>query len=309
MINTPTWSLAQLRALKLDTTAILCTPSVRPLIKDLFSFPLIDSLANLPGGVENLIVVGGGSLIDEAKLFRVKERPALSLIAIPSIWGSGAEVSPIAIERTVPKKQFRIDPKLLPDARLIISELAASIPPMRAKHACGDVWAHAVEGFLSPLGSDTLKKEMAAVIAEMTKATSFQTAQWFEWGAKACAGQAASSVGLVHGMAHVLESVLATERPDLKATHARLCATLLYPVMKFNRSASATFQKLMEAHGIDAATVLEIARDLYEPEFFEAILSTITNRWMDILRDPCSRTNCALVRPGDVAFFEGKKFL
>jgi hypothetical protein len=65
----------------------------------------------------------------------------------------------------------------------------------------------------------------------------------------------------------------------------------------------------MEAHEIDAAMVLEIAKELYELEFFEAILSTITNRWMDILRDPCSRTNCALVRPGDVAFFEGKKFL
>ena len=90
----------------------------------------------------DLVVIGGGTLIDETKVWRLEQSPELTLIAIPSIWGSGAEASPIAVRNRGGKKDIRVDKKLLPDARAVWPELAATISPERVRFACGDSWSH-----------------------------------------------------------------------------------------------------------------------------------------------------------------------
>ena len=65
------------------------------------------------------------------------------------------------------KKQIRVDPKYLPDYRVVWPELAETIPAARAQQACGDCWAHALEAFISPLATDALRGELAALIEEM----------------------------------------------------------------------------------------------------------------------------------------------
>ena len=66
---------------------------------------------------EVYIVAGGGTLIDRAKVFRRNNWPALNLVAIPTIWGSGAEVSPVAV-LTGAKKDIHFTDDLIPDPPL-----------------------------------------------------------------------------------------------------------------------------------------------------------------------------------------------
>ena len=195
------WTLAELRAAPLGRTALWTTASVARIVRDTLA---LDDEVPLEEA-ETLVVAGGGTLIDAAKLRAREQTRPVRLIAIPSIWGSGAEASPIAVGLEGGRKVVHVDPRLLPDVRVVWPELGASVPRERARVACGDAWAHALEGFLSPLASDELRRELAAVITTMLELPIAFDPRWFEASAIACAGQARSSVGLVHGIAHVLE--------------------------------------------------------------------------------------------------------
>jgi alcohol dehydrogenase class IV len=175
-------------------------------------------------------------------------------------------------------------------------ELAATIPAERARMACGDVWAHALEGFLSPLAKPELRRELAGLLQEMLRLPLGNDPAWFDVSAQACAAQARSSVGLVHGIAHTLE-----EKGPWG--HAQLCATYLLPVMRFNLEVSAKPQALLAEFAIDRDAVLRALSALHDPETYRRSLPVLSENWKSVLRDPSTRTNCALVRPQHLDFF------
>ena len=252
------------------------------------------------GSASTVVVIGGGSFIDEAKVLLVPVRQRVRFIAVPTIWGSGAEVSPIAVLTRDGGKEIHVDPSLRPDAVIHDARFAQTVPPERARHACGDVWAHAIEGFASPLASPELRVELAALMNVMLGVPLDADPRWFDLGARACAAQARSGVGLVHGMAHVLEVTLA--RPEWG--HARLCAALLEPVLAFDLT-SDKWPRLFAEHHLDMARVIDVASRLAEPELWTAeLLPAIRSSWSRIIRDPLTRTNATVVRPGSLAFFE-----
>jgi|CZKV01.1.fsa_nt_gi alcohol dehydrogenase class IV len=290
------------------TTAIWATPSVRAKVESIMSFPILQAFVPVPTSLKTLIVIGGGTIIDEAKVWRLEQASKLELVAIPSIWGSGAEASPIAVRNRSGKKDIRIDSKLLPNARAICPDFAASIPPDRVKYACGDCWAHALEGFLSPLAAEALRAELAALIGRMLAAPIDNNPVWFELSAQACAGQARSSVGLAHGIAHTLEGSLQAQQPDVDWGHARLCSLFLWPVMCFNGHASSKWSDLLAQHNLPLEPIQNVLRAFYDKEAYDLALPALKANWIPILRDPCTRTNSALVRPGSLDFFVNKAF-
>jgi alcohol dehydrogenase class IV len=292
-----------------EHTVVWAIPEVRALVEGALPFPLRLPLEPLPPQVQTLIVVGGGTLMDEAKVWRFEQAPGVELIVIPSIWGSGAEVSPIAVRNQDGKKEIRINPKLLPDARLVWPELAAAIPPDRVRLACGDCWAHALEGFLSPVATPALRAELAGLIGQMLATPMDNDPVWFELGARACAGQAQSSVGLVHGIAHTLEGFLRARHPDADWGHAKLCSLFLWPVMRFNEQASGKWQQLLSEHSLPPRAIMEVLRTLFDNEAYAQALPVLKEQWLSVLRDPCSRTNSALVRPASLDFFVRQQFL
>ena len=278
--------------------AVVASPSVRDRVAQLLPWPLVRDLADLPADLDGLIVAGGGDLIDRAKLLR-RGRPALRLAAMPTIWGSGAEASPIAVENTAVGKRIHVDPALLPDLIVTAPELGRTVSSERARHACGDAWSHALEAFLSPLATDSLRVDLALLLREMLTLPLAYDHRWYTVSAAACAAQAQSSVGLVHGLAHTLEPVA----PAACRSHAVLCSVCLLPVMRFNQQHSAKWS-LFEQHAVDEHGAFAVLHALFDRERFAAIQPLIAAHWMTVLRDPCTRTNSALVRPGDLAFFE-----
>ena len=114
---------------------MVATPAVAARIEAL-PFRRVANIDRLHPGIDTLVVVGGGTLIDAAKAWHVDKSPATRLVAIASLWGSGAEVSPVAVLDHDGEKDIRIGQEYVPDVNCRWPELADTIPQDLAKHAC-----------------------------------------------------------------------------------------------------------------------------------------------------------------------------
>jgi alcohol dehydrogenase len=122
--------------------------------------------------VEGVVGIGGGSVMDGAKLLRIayqhgtSAREALldltaslrrpvaadcALVVVPTTAGTGAEVSQGAIitDEATGQKLAARGQSLVADAAVIDPELALSLPPARASECAFDIVTHAIETFLS----------------------------------------------------------------------------------------------------------------------------------------------------------------
>ncbi|GMU62274.1 MAG: hypothetical protein AMXMBFR34_40370 [Myxococcaceae bacterium] len=297
MREPPTLPWAEVEALARDASTLTwATPRARRQL-GWTGARWIDSEVAVPGA-QTVIAVGGGAHLDHVKL-RWRQTDASRLIAVPTVWGSGAEASPVAVWTEDGQKRFKLDEALRPHAMAFCEVFAVTLSPEQVRAACGDVWAHALEGFLSPLASDGLRSELAEVLRALEALPIAADPRWFPVSARASAGQAESSVGLVHGLAHVLE-------PRVPGTsHAGLCATFLLPVLRFNASTSEKWATLTAQHGLDAAGILARVGELSSREARQALAPHVSTHWKLVLRDPCTRTNSALVRPDSLSAFLG----
>lgn len=306
-MDPPVWSAAQLAAMTTGATALWASASVRDTVSRAIPCHVLSSPQDLAAEDETLIAAGGGTLLDEAKYLRKTLHPGVRLIAIPSVWGSGAENSPVVVLNRAGAKEIYFDPSFLPDAVVYWPELLDSMPAWRARYACGDAWAHVLEAFFSPLASPATRTGASSLIAAMLRLPLGVDTGWFRASARACALQAASSVGLIHGIAHTIESSLAAEHPDEPWGHGRICATLLLPVLSLNVEISAKPRELCHEHGVDLNAVMRVASDLFEPESYRQAFPKLVELWPRVLHDRCTRTNCVLVRSCHIEYLE--KFL
>lgn len=301
-------SLDELKRLDLGITAIWGTSQRVNSVLEHLEGVRIETLEGARHSFDTLVVVGGGTRIDAAKVWRAEQRQDLRLVAIPSIWGSGAEASCIVVNTVEHHKEFLLGDEYLPDIRCVIPELMESITYESARFACGDAWSHALEGFLSPLADESVRRELSDVLRAMSELPIGKHLDWFELSARACRGQAKSSVGLVHGIAHTLEGPLQTEQPGYGWGHARLCALYLYPVAQYNLQTSERSETLFAKYGLDSKTLMHKIHDLFSSVDYEFALSLLEKHWLQVLRDPSTRTNSALVRPGSLSFFVDRGF-
>ena len=288
--------------LPIGGTVAWTLPSLSATLSTVLPYPVLTTPGTPPPGIPRLVVVGGGSLIDHAKLWKRQQSPTTWLCAVPSLWGSGAEASPVAVETKGGQKIPFMDATLLPDARSCFPTLADTVPLDYAFWGFGDVWAHALEGFLSPLSSDELRQEFATLLADLLAMPLVPSAAWFELSARACDLQSRSGVGLIHGIAHELE-------PRLHGYgHARLCTALLWPVFRFNASRSPKVEALCTSFGVSMDAIGERLQSLFRETDFYAILPSLVEHWGLVIRNPLSRINCAVARPDAISYFQRREF-
>jgi alcohol dehydrogenase class IV len=289
---------------EVETYAIWAGASVRELARRRWPGLTVSSLDEIPDECPGLVTVGGGRMMDESKYFRARQRPGMRLVLVPSVWGSGAERSPIVVLNREGAKHIEIDPAFLPDDVVYWPELLRTVPVHRAREACGDVWSHALEAFLSPLSGEEMQGELATLIRHMSQLPLATDDRWFQAGARACELQAKTSVGLTHGIAHVLEALMITRHPTDGWGHAKLCSVFLLPVMELNRKNSSKWRERAAQHGIDESAIWAVLKALHEGEAYRQALPLLKENWLRILRDPCTRTNGTLVRTQAIVFFE-----
>jgi len=290
---------------EVETYSVWASASVRKLAGQRWQGRPVSSPEETLGDCPGLVAVGGGRMMDQAKYFRARRRPGMRLVLVPSIWGSGAECSPIVVLNRGGSKHIENDAAFLPDDVIYWPELLQSVPPERARQACGDVWSHALEAFLSPLSSDEIQSQLASLLGELLRLPLMADARWFDVSARACQLQARSSVGLVHGIAHVLEAPITSQYPSDNWGHAKLCSVFLWPVMELNRQNSSKWSDCCAQYKVDDSAVSSVLAELHAREAYRQTLPLLKEHWSRILRDPCTRTNGTLVRQQAVSFFEG----
>lgn len=113
-----------------------------------------------------IIAIGGGTVIDIAKLFvfgsehsceeifaKSKTLPRKSkLLLLPTTCGTGSEVTNISIVNFIQKdtKIGLAEPALYADEAILIPELLATMPYQVFTHASIDALIHAMESYVSP---------------------------------------------------------------------------------------------------------------------------------------------------------------
>lgn len=293
---------SRLRALAGEGGAVVIgRPQAIAALPGLAGMMRIDSLDQARARLA-LVVVGGGMRIDQAKAWRAHNSPQTELIAIATRYGSGAEANGIAVLDQQGRKTIEIGDAFCPDGRFYDAQSLETLGPQELMFSAGDAMTHAVEGLLSPMASPGLRQDLAGVIRRMLDLPSERDARWFELSALASAGQAQASVGLVHGLAHELEApAIALLGHDNRngIGHARLCAAFLAPVLRYNLQSSDKAAAHFANHDLDVDEILRFADRLAEAALGSDLpwAELIRSHWRDILRNPCTRTNVATVRP------------
>ncbi|MDY2627928.1 MAG: 4-hydroxybutyrate dehydrogenase [Lachnospiraceae bacterium] len=129
--------------------------------------------ADIMGQHSRIIAAGGGTVLDIAKLFALKEiSPVIDLydgkiapvknkelILIPTTCGTGSEVTNISILALTAKgtKKGLASDALYADYAVLIPELLENLPFSVFAASSIDALVHAVEASLSPKGNDTIR--------------------------------------------------------------------------------------------------------------------------------------------------------
>lgn len=298
----PRWTLPELRERAGAGAVVWAGARGAAFAAKALPFPVVPMDAPLNADVDTIVAIGGGAFLDAAKLRAWRMESRRRVVAVPTLWGSGAEASPIAIERAAGARQVVVDDGLVPRAVVYVAEFLQSVDAQRALSACADAWVHAVEGFASPLANDDARGDTAELMARMLHLPLGVDVEWFECSAMACVAQARASVGLVHGMAHALEdALLLAGRTEWH--HARLVRAFFAPVLFLNRR-SPSWAARFAHHGVDLGAVESVAQELFVKDDYAALVPEVAAAWGRILRDPATRTNAVLLRAGDLAHFE-----
>lgn len=129
---------------------------------------IIDQLLDIKSkmDVKRIIAIGGGSIIDIAKILALKDikttkeafekksslEKQQELIIVPTTCGTGSEVTNIAITeiKSMKTKMGIADEALYPDYAVLIPELLKSLPYKPFMYSSIDALIHAMESYVSP---------------------------------------------------------------------------------------------------------------------------------------------------------------
>ena len=214
--------------------------------------------AGRAAGVDAVVSVGGGSVIDTAKAVAaclaeggravdhigvyLMRKQALPHVVIPTTAGTGSEVTNTAVIHHVElgRKVYQLDDKLIPQVAILDPVLLTGLPAALTSSTGMDALTHAIEAVVgkrnNPI-SEGLALQAIRVIAEqlprcLEKPADLEARVAMQTAAS-MAGWAFSiaSVGLVHGMSHALGAVC-------RVPHGTANAILLPHVMRYNLEAA-----------------------------------------------------------------------
>lgn len=195
-------------------------------------------------GCQAVIAVGGGSVLDAAKMMAMLhtnpgplskfdgiqkcKKPGLPLFAIPTTAGTGSEITLAAIitDPETHRKIPVVDSKMIPGYVALDAGIMKGLPPGITAATGMDALTHAVESYLSKASSESTEIQARAAVrlifkyltrayhegSDMEARDAMATASFY---AGAAFGK--TSVGYVHGIAHQLGRVCGTPHGNANA--------------------------------------------------------------------------------------------
>jgi len=292
--------------------------------------PIMDALAEPVGALlefkpDWIVAIGGGSVIDAAKLaWAFYEHPVVTptsyerpfslpalrskcrFAVVPATNGPGSEASSSAVFQTSvgARKSFLVSHELLPDVVVIDPKIAIGLPAANIASSGMDALAHAVEGYLSrhanPL-SDGLAVAAASTMFRCLREGVHRPADLETraklMGAAYHAGcvQNVALPGIGHAVAHQLASV--------GVPHARATGSLIANAVQWSskcNSGSSRATDLANALGVGSVDALlrelrRLCADLdMTPSTMRVDWSTLINDQAfveGVASDPCARAS------------------
>jgi aldehyde dehydrogenase (NAD+) len=225
------------------------------------SFATVDAatLAGREAGVDGVVCVGGGSVIDTAKAVAVclgaggkaidhvgvhmLRGTPVPHVVLPTTAGTGSEVTNTAVIHHIElgRKVYILDDKLIPAAAILDPQLTSGLPRGLTASTGMDALTHAIESVVSKGGnpiSEGLALQAIRMIAqhlpECVANPEQLEARVHMQLASSMAGWAFSvaGVGLVHGMSHALGA-------RHRVPHGTANGILLPHVMRWNAQIAA----------------------------------------------------------------------
>jgi len=193
---------------------------------------------------EAVIAVGGGSVLDAAKMIALlhlnpgtlddfdgiqkAKRPGLPLFAVPTTAGTGSEITLAAVitDPAAHRKVPVVDSKMIPGYVALDPEIMKGMPPGITAATGMDALTHAVESYLSRASTESTEVQARAAVRLIFKylVRAFKDGNDMEardgmamasFYAGAAFGR--TSVGYVHGIAHQLGRVCGTPHGNANA--------------------------------------------------------------------------------------------
>lgn len=286
-------------------------------------------------GPDYIVALGGGSVIDAAKISWVLyEHPTLNLnnsirpfsipplreksqfAAIPTTIGSGSEVSSSAVFTLSKKssKRFLVSHCLLPDLVILDPELVEELPKNILKASIADSLSHSIEGYVSNIEHplmETFSEKSCEIIYSF-----LNTYNKEDWNIKMIGSLQLSSmfsgivqnhcvVGLSHAIAHQLGKY--------KFSHGIANAYLMPQVIKYNSCDEKTNTKylnLCKRSGIGSPDkLIEIFKVLSKDQELPYIKKSDFHEIAELtLLDPAARTNPVKFSERDVIKILGELY-
>jgi acetaldehyde dehydrogenase / alcohol dehydrogenase len=217
-----------------------------------------------------LIAVGGGSVIDAAKVMRLfHESPTLSLeeltlpfldarkrvahfpdvehsvrlVAVPTTAGTGSEVSPAAVLTVLGRKATLVDYSLVPDMAVVEPRLTLSMPPTLTADTGVDALTHALEAAVSIFASPYTDAFCVQAVYQILPNLPRAFADGSELDARSAMANAATIAGLAFsnafvGVNHALAHAVGAR---FGIAHGRANAIFLPHVLRYNASLPTKF--------------------------------------------------------------------
>lgn len=235
---------------------------------------------SLKNGCDSVLALGGGSVIDVAKvisaastnggnfrklagILKVKKAP-LPFFVAPTTSGSGSEVTHTAVisHPETHKKMFFVDPKYIPIATALDPDLLKSLPAHMTAAVGMDALTHAIEAYTSRNNFADTDRDAATAIKLLFEYLPIAYADGQHLKAREMVAQASfmagyaftkSSLGYVHAISHQISA-------HYNTPHGLANAVILPRVMRFNKIACGKqYAKLEAMMSGDTSTQINLA--------------------------------------------------
>lgn len=252
-----------------------------------------------PFAPDAILSIGGGSVLDAAKLFAVRltneqplrewlgidliKRPGIPLVLVPTTAGTGSEVTPNAIV-TLPDEELKVgivSRHLLPQLVILDAELTFDLPKPITAATGIDAFVHSLESYIStkanPVSDMFAMESMRLIGANLVEAyqngRSVKAREAMMLGSM-YGGLALTAAGTaaVHALAYPLGGMFGI-------THGVANAMLLPHVMSFNKDA-------IVGRLANVARALDISSHASDDETAADALIERLTEWTDVVQIP-----------------------
>ncbi|MFH1285813.1 MAG: iron-containing alcohol dehydrogenase [Candidatus Micrarchaeota archaeon] len=241
---------------------------------------------------DNVIGVGGGSVMDLAKCAKLSS--SASTIMIPTTPGTGSEATPYSLFINAQKQKTIVrSGKLLPDIVILEPQLLASLPHQTLAYSSLDGLSHSLEALVSRVSNplaDSFALQGIALSFEAWKDESLSLEKVQLAGFFGGLAINAASVALIHGFAHNFTR--------FNVDHGRAISLVLADLAEFNLSKGVSYSKL-DSIGINSKELPAKIRGLIKSMDVALEKPSISSSELPALisaikSDRCTRSNpCA----------------